>query len=393
MALVPGNTEILACNPDSLELAAKLLRGGELVAVPTETVYGLAGVATNPQALGKIYAAKGRPLTNPLIIHVALDLGSVNDLDQSKIIDASSLSSQAYNTLDRLIGLFWPGPLTLIAPRGARIPNEVTAGGSTVAIRQSSHPDFQHLLKQVREPLAAPSANRSNRISPTTANHVYEELKGRIPLILDGGSCQVGVESTVIQTLQDGSLQILRPGGITQEHLIKEGFSIPTNRLAPDLQPPSKSTLPLMSPGQLPVHYAPETPLYMLVPDAEIVKKIAASLNHPSHTPPKIVLISLRSDTLAWWEHQLKDVAGPGLVILAPTRRDDSQTIARELFSLLRQADQLAPQLIFIDHPPEQGDLWPAIFDRLKRASKKIIYKNQLDRFTPTFSDRSRRKS
>jgi L-threonylcarbamoyladenylate synthase len=372
MTLIPENTEILVCNPDTLERAAQLLRGGDLVAVPTETVYGLAGVATNPKALGKIYAAKGRPITNPLIIHVPLDVRSVKDLDQFKIINAYLLRPETSETLDRLMTLFWPGPLTLIAPRGALIPGEATAGGSTVAIRQSSHPDFQYLLKRVGAPLAAPSANRSNRISPTCASHVYQELKGRIPLILDGGSCQVGVESTVIQALPDGSLQILRPGGITEEHLHKEGFSLATLRKPPAVDPHLPPTEPLRSPGQLPIHYAPETPLYMMAPDPEILKKIAESLNHRPPKTTRIVLISLRGDTLSRWENQLQDLAGSGLVILAPTRRDDSYTIARELFSLLRQADQLAPQLILIDHPPEQGDLWPAIFDRLKRASKKM---------------------
>ena len=228
--------------PADLEQAASLLREGELVAIPTETVYGLAADAENGPAVARIFAAKGRPMDNPLIVHIADD-----DM-------LPRLVTEIPETAAKLADAYWPGPLTMIFPKGPCIPDEVSAGLSTVAVRMPSHPVAQALIRASGRSLAAPSANRSGSPSPTTAAHVLSDLGGRIAAVVDGGECAVGVESTVV--LMTGTRpRLLRPGGITVEMLERVAGPVDvdpavTNRLAEGAE--------AASPGMKYKHYAPK---------------------------------------------------------------------------------------------------------------------------------------
>src|SRR6266496_5384046 len=202
--------------PAVIERAAKLLRNGDIIVFPTETVYGLGADAFQPAALERIFAAKGRPFSDPLIVHIA-------DEYTLELLTAI-IPSEA----KRLAQEFWPGPLTLILPRGPRVPLLVTAGLATVAIRMPRHPVALALISALGSPIAAPSANRFTHVSPTTAQHVFADLSGRVPLILDAGPCEIGIESTVLDLCSDEP-RILRPGGISLEAL---------HPVLPDVQPP-----------------------------------------------------------------------------------------------------------------------------------------------------------
>jgi L-threonylcarbamoyladenylate synthase len=309
------------------ERAVELLRKGEVVALPTETVYGLAADALNPLAVAKIFEAKGRPRFDPLIVH----LPDKQWLERVAQIDDSS-SAQ----IKKLIAEFWPGPLTLVLERRRFVPEIVTAGLDTVAVRMSSHPVFAEIVSAFGEPLAAPSANQFGRISPTTARHVFDELSGRIPLIIDAGPTTHGIESTIV-AVRGNSLDILRHGSITAEKLAEFG-KINTVRA------PKR----VSAPGQLPTHYAPKTPL-RLIDNAE------------SFTPVKNNRVGL----LAW------NVSIPEerfAAVRTLTKRQDLSEAAANLFRCLRELDQLGLDLIAAERVPAQG-LGVAILDRLKRAS------------------------
>ena len=202
---------------DLINRAADLLRNGQLVALPTETVYGLAANAFDPDAVASIYTAKGRPSNNPIIVHV------------TGIEMAKRCVAVWPKEADILAKTFWPGPLSIVLPRANTIPDVVTGGGSTVAVRAPRHPIFRAVLEKCGFPLAAPSANRSNHISPTTAEHVRISLGGRVPLILDGGACQVGIESTVVLLTDPRRPKILRPGAITEDQILSALGITPKN--------------------------------------------------------------------------------------------------------------------------------------------------------------------
>src|SRR5262245_21143241 len=213
---------ILTPSEGNISRAADALRRGELVGMPTETVYGLAANAFDASAVARIFAAKDRPSFDPLIVHVVRPAGPLerevlSGLEDEGIVEISRLPQLARERADVLLRRFWPGPLTLVLPRGRRIPDLVTSGLETVAIRMPAHPVAQALLKVAAIPLAAPSANRFGRISPTTAAHVVQELGDRIGIVIDGGSSTVGVESTVVAIGNDGTLSLLRPGGVAVE--------------------------------------------------------------------------------------------------------------------------------------------------------------------------------
>ena len=223
--------------------AVELLRKGDLVALPTETVYGLAAKALNPIAVAKIFEAKERPRFDPLIVHLP------NRDWLERIVDVPADDRQL---LGKLADNFWPGPFTMILPKREIIPDIVTAGLSTVAVRLSAHPVFSEIVGELHEPLAAPSANRFGRVSPTTAQHVLDELDGRIPLIIDAGPTQHGIESTIV-AIGNSKIAILRRGPITHEQLSE--FAEVSSVV---------STPTIFSPGQLPSHYAPRTPLCLI---------------------------------------------------------------------------------------------------------------------------------
>ena len=240
-------TQLLKADSSSIAAAASLLRQGQLVAFPTETVYGLGANALDAQAVLSIFAAKGRPADNPLIVHVA----EIEDLEP--LCQVTDLAKQ-------LMAAFWPGPLTLLLKKKSVVPMEVTAGLDTVAVRMPSHPVAHQLLAACRVPVAAPSANRSGKPSPTLAQHVWDDMNGRIPIILDGGSCQVGVESTVLDVTCNPPC-ILRPGGVTKEML---ETVLPEVTVAGSVLRPLEKGEKALSPGMRYQHYAPQGELTLV---------------------------------------------------------------------------------------------------------------------------------
>ncbi len=305
--------------------AVELLRKGEIVALPTETVYGLAADALNPIGVAKIFEVKGRPRFDPLIVHLP-------DRDWlEKVVDLLEKDRQLVSQLAKE---FWPGPFTIVLPRKIIVPEIVTAGLDTVAVRISGHPAFAEIVRAFGAPLAAPSANRFGRISPTTAQHVFDELSGRVPLIIDGGPTPHGIESTIVG-VRDGKIDILRRGPITSEQLA--GFG--RVEIATDQKEVS-------APGQLPSHYAPKTPL-RLVDDLESFES------------------TKRCALLAWNPVQRDDRF---VAIRNLSERQDLREAAANLFRYLRELDELDIDLIVAERVPQQG-LGAAISDRLQRAS------------------------
>ena len=234
-------TQVLQPTQENLQLAAAIFRSGGLVGMPTETVYGLGANALDENAALAIFAAKGRPADNPLIVHISA-------LDQLK-----DIVSEVPECARKLMDAFWPGPLTLIMPKHERIPLAVTAGLSTVAVRFPVHPVAREMIDLAGLPIAAPSANLSGRPSPTTAQHVLDDLNGRIPLIIDGGPCQVGLESTVVDTTRERAV-LLRPGGVTRE-MLQDALGEEV-LLGKGVMEPLKDGEKALSPGLLHKHYA-----------------------------------------------------------------------------------------------------------------------------------------
>jgi L-threonylcarbamoyladenylate synthase len=309
------------------ERAVDLLRKGDVVALPTETVYGLAADALNPIAVAKIFEAKERPRFDPLIVHLP---------DKQWLERVAKIDNRSRAQIERLIAQFWPGPLTLVLARQPIIPEIVTAGLDTVAVRMSSHPVFAEIVSAFGKPVAAPSANRFGRISPTTAEHVFDELSGRIPLIIDAGPTAHGIESTII-AVHENKIDILRRGPITAEQLA-EFAKI-------DIVSPRKS---VSVPGQLPSHYAPKTPL-------RLIDKAESAL--------------LGSDNrvgLLAWHAAIPEERFAAVRTLSQSQ--DLREAAANLFRCLRELDDLELDVIVAERVPPQG-LGAAILDRLERAS------------------------
>jgi L-threonylcarbamoyladenylate synthase len=307
--------------------AVELLRKGELVALPTETVYGLAADALNPVAVAKIFEAKERPRFDPLIVHLP---------DENWLERVAKIDNRSRAHIKKLIAQFWPGPLTLVLDRQAIVPEIVTAGLDTVAVRMSSHSVFAEIISAFGKPLAAPSANQFGRISPTTAQDVFDELGGRIPLIVDAGPTTHGIESTII-AVHDGKIDILRRGPVTAEQLA--GFGKIGIVTAPKR---------ITAPGQLPSHYAPKTPL-RLIDNAESFPLVK---NH-------------RVGLLAW----NASISEKRFAAVRPlSHRQDLREAAAKLFRCLRELDELDLDLIVAERVPAQG-LGAAILDRLERGS------------------------
>ncbi len=307
--------------------AVELLRNGEAVALPTETVYGLAADALNPIAVTKIFEAKGRPRFNPLIVHLP---------DHDWLEKIAALPAPDRELVFQLGEKFWPGPFTMVLPKREIIPEIVTADLDTVAVRISAHPAFIEIIRAFGKPLAAPSANRFGRISPTTAKHVLDELDGHIPLIIDAGSTTHGIESTIV-AVRDGKIDILRRGPVTLEQLSAFGKV--------DI---AKEREKISAPGQLPSHYASKTPLRIV----DDLRSFAPEANQ-------------RCALLAWSsiERDKRFVAIRNL-----SGQQDLREAAVNLFRYLRELDALDVDLIIAERVPGQG-LGAAILDRLERAS------------------------
>lgn len=325
-------THLLSADaPDAILLAARFLADGEPVALPTETVYGLAADAANPQAVAAIFHAKERPFFDPLIVH----------LPGSEWLERLAIVPEPQGqTVTRLIAKFWPGPLTILLPRRTEaVPDLVTAGSPLVALRISAHPVFQSVIRAFGKPLAAPSANRFGRISPTTGAHAFSELDGRIPLVLEAGPTSHGVESTIVALENDGRMRVLRHGPITSEQLEPFGEIIVVGRAAAAAS----------APGQVAGHYAPRTPLTLL--------KAAGSL--PAEVDRrKIGYLAFRQDGLA------EDIAN----VEHLSEHGDLRQAAARLFAALRRLDEAPVERIYAEPVPETG-LGKAIMDRLRRAA------------------------
>ena len=320
----------------AIRRAADLLRAGDIVGMPTETVYGLAADALDAQAVRKIFAAKGRPADHPLIVH----LPSAEHLPRW----AASIPKDAL----ALARAFWPGPLTLILKREAGVPDEVTGGQDTVGLRVPAHSIALALLQAFDSGIAAPSANRFGRISPTTARHVQEELGDKVAMILDGGACAVGIESTIVDFSRDVP-EILRPGAISADDIARVIGRRPRVRGEADVEVKAAADAPRVS-GALAAHYAPGTPL-RLVAAAQLVEAAAVLAGEGSRVAVLAHSVADPHDARLIWH-------------AAPTR---AEAYARELYAALRQLDTLGADFILVEALPTDP-AWRAIADRLGRA-------------------------
>lgn len=325
------HTELCQADDASIRRAAALLRAGELVAFPTETVYGLGADALNGAAAARIFAAKGRPADNPLIAHIAGESGL-----------AGLIALEPCACARALMRAFWPGPMTLIFPKSPRVPREVTAGLDTVAVRMPSHPVARALIRAAQTPIAAPSANRSGRPSPTTAAHVLEDMEGRIPLILDGGPCEVGLESTVVD-VTGARPRILRPGGVTLEMLEGVVGDVDVDEgVLHQLQAGSQAR----SPGMKYKHYAPKGEV-TIVTGPRAAQEIARL--YDAADGRAAILAFSQADYGARRVYRLKNAPG-------------------ELFAALRQLDEDGMETIYAEDVPTTG-VGLAVMNRLMRAA------------------------
>jgi L-threonylcarbamoyladenylate synthase len=316
--------------------AAQLLRAGEIVAVPTETVYGLAANALDENAVAKIFQIKGRPQNNPIIVHVA-------GIEMAKCC-VKNFPPMA----EKVAKAFWPGPLTIILPRSEKIPAIVTAGGETVGIRWPSHPFIQAVIRECDFPLAAPSANLSERVSPTNAEHVRQQLGGKIPLIVDGGQSQVGIESTVLD-LTVSPPRILRPGMIHTESLAAVCGQVQS----PKSKVQSRETA-LRSPGLLEKHYSPNAKLKVLNwhDDSDLLEQIRNSQ------------FAIRNCFVI---AHTKIPAGENFADVS-VMPHDAEAFARAIYAELHRCDAAGAELIIVEAPPDSPE-WSGIADRLRRAA------------------------
>ncbi len=330
---------LLADDPKNVETAALVMRDGGIVAFPTETVYGLGADALNEKAVLKIFEAKKRPSFDPLIVHV------------TSPEQACKLWSEVPEVAKKLMKKFWPGPLTLVLPKSDVVPDVVTSGLPTVAVRMPKSEVAQSLIRLLGKPVAAPSANVFGYTSPTSAAHVIEDVGDRIDLVLDGGECRVGVESTVLRIDNDGAV-ILRPGGVPLEDIKKiiRVKSVESEAGRPE------------APGQLESHYAPYTPLVLL---PEPFSKCAVGMEKSLEACRERREGSCRTGFLAF--RKKPDVAWleSGFVL---SEKGDLREAASNLFQAMRKLDKMHLDLILAEPVPDEG-LGAAIMDRLRKAS------------------------
>jgi L-threonylcarbamoyladenylate synthase len=337
---------ILSVSDADIALAAEALKAGLLVAFPTETVYGLGADGFNPAALARVFAAKNRPRFDPLIIHIAC----LEGLEAAAAPD--TLPGEARRKTGILCENLWPGPLTLILPKRREVPDLATAGLATVAVRLPDHPAAQKLIALSTGAVAAPSANPFGRLSPTRAEHVRDQLAGRVDLILDGGRTRVGVESTVLD--MTGPIpRILRPGGVPREKI---------EALIGPVETPGPSIGPVNAPGQLKSHYAPRTPLSLHRPEEMAVLEYENGVG----------CLFFSGETRDRWLQGLRDLSGPGPFprIRALSEEGNTTEAAANLFDALHELDRLGLSRLRAEEAPPLG-LGPAINDRLRKAAAR----------------------
>lgn len=320
--------------PDSEEIknASTLLKAGQLVAFPTETVYGLGADASNTDALARLYRVKGRPDTHPVIVHLA----SVDMLEKW----AKTVPDEAYKLAEKL----WPGPMTLILKKASHVSDAVSGGQDTVGLRIPSHPVALELLKEFGSGVAAPSANRHGKVSPTSAAHVKEELGDLVAKILDGGPCSVGIESTIID-LSGQERRILRPGMITIEEIEKILGKKKGKAKA------NQEEVAPRAPGTLSSHYAPSTSLKLFAPS-----NLGRALATAENLSMKVAVMSFREPITC------------SVVVTWRQLPDNADEYARVLYSTLRELDEQGADYIIAEEPP-QKTAWSGILDRLRRAA------------------------
>lgn len=327
-------TRLLGSTEEEIAEAARLLRAGELVGMPTETVYGLAADALNGEAVARIFKAKGRPQDNPLIVHIA-------ERDQ-----LAALVAEIPKAAARLADVWWPGPLTMIFPKAACVPDEVSAGLPTVAVRMPSHPTARALIRAAG-PLAAPSANLSGSPSPTTAAHVMADMAGRIAAVVDGGESGVGLESTVVDMTREPP-RLLRPGGITPE-MLRE--TIGTLEIDDAVTHMLREGAVAASPGMKYKHYAPKVRVVLVKGTAA---QYAAFVN--SHAADAAAMC---------FDGEAAALCVPAV---AYGRRDHPDEQAHRLFDVLRRLDELDAAVVYAACPPMEG-VGLAVYNRLLRAA------------------------
>ena len=337
------NTQLLTPSSATYALASEILRSGGLVAFPTETVYGLGANALDRDAVLSIFAAKGRPADNPLIVHI---------YDRNQLDPLCTVPERAFPLMDA----FWPGPLTILCHKKPAVPDEVTAGLPTVAVRMPSHPVARAMLRDCNLPVAAPSANSSGRPSPTTAAHVLEDMNGRIPLIIDGGMCDVGVESTVLD-LCHGEPVILRPGGVTREMIASVlGCEV---AVAGSVLRPLREDETALSPGMRYRHYAPHAVVTLVQgPEERVVPLLQKLFEEQEAAGKKACVLCFTEHVGALSScrpHDIGSAASPA-------------ETAHRLFDVLRRLDEEGMEMVFSEVVPPEG-VGLAIMNRLGRAA------------------------
>ncbi|MEM4253779.1 MAG: L-threonylcarbamoyladenylate synthase [Candidatus Woesearchaeota archaeon] len=325
-------TTILKANRQTITKAAQILKNKGIVAFPTETVYGLGAYAFNHSAVKKVFAAKGRPADDPLIVHVA------------SIADAEKVVKKIPPIARKLMKKYWPGPLTLVLPKSKKVPSVVTAGLDTVAVRMPANPIALALCKAAG-PIAAPSANSFGRPSPTRAIHVYNDLKDKIPLIIDGGRTKIGIESTIVSLA--GKPKLLRPGKITLEQL---------RTYLPDIDVVTNTAKKPIAPGMKYRHYSPKTPVWLVLkPTAERIANLVEKEQKKGRKTGLICLGRYHANA-------------ERVIIIGKT----PEAVAKRLFDALRWLDTQKLDVIIVEGMPEKG-FGHAVMNRLKRAASKVL--------------------
>jgi len=345
------DTKIYKFDKDKIDIniikeSGKALKEGKTVVFPTETVYGLGGNIYCEDTLSKIYEAKGRPADNPLIVHI-WDISQLKELVEEIPENAKILMNK-----------YWPGPLTIIFKKNKNLPNYITRGLDTVAVRMPNNPIALKLLEESGVPVAAPSANTSGKPSPTIGRHVVEDLNGKVDIIIDGGSCKIGLESTVIDVYST-PLMILRPGGITLEDIIEDIKNVVYD---PSLMHVSSIINP-KSPGQKYKHYSPKAQLFLFTGDIKNVKNKIKNKTEEMTKEGKKVLIMTTKENVPYYDKG---------IILNLGSRKDYKTISSNIFKALRKADELNVDVILSESFDEKG-LGKAIMNRLIKASGRNI--------------------
>jgi L-threonylcarbamoyladenylate synthase len=386
---------ILKPTPENISLAVELLKKGDVIGMPTETVYGLAASIDNADALVKVFSVKNRPHFDPLIVHVPKSLRDIEALAQSGLVDAKALTASEKELVNKLLSAFWPGPLTLVLPKGPRIQDLITSGLPTVALRMPKHPVSQSLIQGLGIPLAAPSANRFGKISPTNAEHVDLELGKHIPFVLDGDSCEIGLESTVVSLMPIASpsfsthsivnersankLTLLRPGGVPTSEIEKIcGYSLERlqkpildSKLQNATQSHGTDASPQISPGMLASHYAPEKKLFLLPETLKVLsdRGLESFVHHKFTISPTHLGLLMMSGEPKDAQERLETLLHCKVTARSLSIKGDLQEAARNLFQLLRELDLCDATCLISEPCLSEVGLGHAIADRLKRAS------------------------